>query len=85
MISIKNLDPNNIKIDKKSHKNIFIHYIGYVTPNSVKPLYIDIVYWYNDVPNEKKYLTLVHTDKDKDKLKSMESYERESKIWLVIS
>ena len=82
MISIKNLDPNNIKIDKKSHKNIFIHYIGYVTPNSVKPLYIDInkASGYNDVRNEKKYLTLVHTDKDKGKLKSMENYERESKI-----
>ena len=30
MINIKNLDPNNIKIDK-SYKSIFIYYIGYVT------------------------------------------------------
>ena len=26
----KNLDPNNIKIDEMSCKNIFIYYIGYV-------------------------------------------------------
>ena len=30
MINIKNLDPNNIKLDEKSHKNILI-YIGYKT------------------------------------------------------
>ena len=29
-INIKNFDPNNIKIDKSSHKNILIYYIGYV-------------------------------------------------------
>ena len=31
IIKIKNFDPNNIKIDKKSYKNILIYYIGYVT------------------------------------------------------
>ena len=30
-ISVKNFDPNNIKIDEKSYKNILIYYIGYVT------------------------------------------------------
>ena len=30
MINMKNLDPNKIKIDEKSHKNV-IYYIGYVT------------------------------------------------------
>ena len=30
-ISIKNFDPNNIKIDEKSYKNILIYCIGYVT------------------------------------------------------
>ena len=30
-INIKNFDPNNMKIDKKSYKNILINYIGYVT------------------------------------------------------
>ena len=31
IINIKNFDPNNIKIDERSYKNILIHYIGYVT------------------------------------------------------
>ena len=29
-IDIENFDPNNIKIDENSHKNILIYYIGYV-------------------------------------------------------
>ena len=31
IISIKDFDLNNIKIDEKSYKNIFIYYIAYVT------------------------------------------------------
>ena len=27
---MKYFDPNNIKIDEKSYKNIFIYYIGYM-------------------------------------------------------
>ena len=38
MNSSKNLDPNNFKIDEKSCKNNLIHYIGYITSNSVKAL-----------------------------------------------
>ena len=46
--NIKNFDPNNIKIDEKSYKNILIYNIGYVTIknskyvkiNSVNPLYL---------------------------------------------
>ena len=30
MIDIKSFDPNKIKIDQKSYKNILIYYIGYV-------------------------------------------------------
>ena len=30
-IDINIFDPNNIKIDEKSYKNILISYIGYVT------------------------------------------------------
>ena len=30
-ISIKDFDPNNIKIDEKSYKNVLIYYSGYVT------------------------------------------------------
>ena len=33
----KNHNPNQIKIDEKSYKDI-IYYVGYVTPNRVKPL-----------------------------------------------
>ena len=48
IINIKIFDPNNIKIDKKSYKNILIYYIGYVTIkdskyvkiNSVNPLHL---------------------------------------------
>ena len=29
IINIKEFDPNNIKIDEKSYKNIFIYYVGY--------------------------------------------------------
>ena len=29
--NMKKFDPNNIKIDDKSYKNIFIYYIGFVT------------------------------------------------------
>ena len=31
IINIENFDPNNIKIDEKSHINILIYCIGYVT------------------------------------------------------
>ena len=30
-INIKDFDPDNIKIDEKSYKNILIYFIGYVT------------------------------------------------------
>ena len=31
IINIKDFNPNNIKTDKKSYKNILIYHIGYVT------------------------------------------------------
>ena len=31
MINITNFDPNLLKIDKKSYKNIDIYYIGYIS------------------------------------------------------
>ena len=48
MINIINFDPNLLKIDKKSCKNIDIYYIGYITMkdceyvkiNSVNTLYL---------------------------------------------
>ena len=51
MIDIKNFHSNLLKIDKKSHKDIDIYYIGYITIkkfsdceniHSVNPLYLII-------------------------------------------
>ena len=50
MFNIKNFDPNRIRIDKKSYKNIAIYYIGcmttknlsYVKINTVNSLYLII-------------------------------------------
>ena len=40
MINIKSLNPNKIKIDQKSNKNILTYHISNVTLNSVKPSYL---------------------------------------------
>ena len=40
IINIKNLDPNKIKTDENTLKNILIYYIGYITSNSAKPFYL---------------------------------------------
>ena len=46
IINIENFNPNDIKIDEKSYKNIRIYYIGYVTIKeyvkiySVNPLHL---------------------------------------------
>ena len=68
MINIKTLDPNKIKIDEKSYKNILIYYIRYVMIkglryvkiNSFNPLYfiIDKINGYIEESNENKYLKL---------------------------
>ena len=31
IINIKNFDPNGIKVDEKSYKNVLIYYIEYLT------------------------------------------------------
>ena len=40
---IINFDPNNIKIDEKSFKDILIYYIGYVTIKDPKYVIINSV------------------------------------------
>ena len=35
MINIKNLDPDEIKIDEKSYKNILTYHIGYMTAREI--------------------------------------------------
>ena len=74
---MKKFDPNNIKMDEKSYKNILIYYIGYVTIknlkyvkiNSINPLYLFInkvnVYFEEIIKN--KYLTLLPTNESKKK------------------
>ena len=74
-INIQIFDPNNIKIDEKSYKNILLYYNGYVTIkdlkyvkiNTVNPLYLIInkVNGYFEEINKSKYLTLVPTNKSK--------------------
>ena len=76
IISIENVDPNNIKIDEKSYKNILIYYIGYVTIkkylkfNSVDPLYLmfNKMNRYFEEINGNKYLMLVPTNESKEKI-----------------
>ena len=74
VINIKDFDPSLLKIDKKSHKNIGIYYIGYITMkdldlvkiNSVNPLYLIIseVDGYIEEINGNKYLTVASTEKN---------------------
>ena len=75
-----------IKIDKKSHKNISIYCIGYITIkiisddeniNSVNPLYLIIgdVDGYIEENYRNKYLNFASTDKNK---KVLEKY---TKLW----
>ena len=72
IINTKNLDPNDIKIDEKSNKNILIYYTGYVLIkdlkymkiNTINPSYfiINKVNGYFKEINKIKYLTLVPTN-----------------------
>ena len=72
----------------KSHKNIVIYYIVYVTikdsknikNNIVKPLYviIDKVNGYFEEINGKKYLTLLHANESQEKIK------RHEELWSKI-
>ena len=84
IINIKDFDPNLLKIDKKTYKNIDIYYNGYIIMknsdyvkiNSVNPLYIiiDAANGYikcNSIEekNGDKYLTFASTGKNKEVLK----------------
>ena len=75
IINVENFDPNNIKIDEKSHKNIFIYYFGYLTIKeyiiiySVNPVYLMFTYmngYFEEIIGN-KYLTLVPNNKSKEK------------------
>ena len=82
MINIKNLDPNKIKLDETSYKNILIYNMAYVIVKvlsykaiiSVHSLYLYInkINGYIEENYENKYLTLVRTDERKDTSKKYE-------------
>ena len=76
-INIENFDPNSIKTDEKSYKDILICYIGYVKTKeyikmySVNPLYLIFKYasGYFEEINQNKYIVLVPTNESKGKNK----------------
>ena len=77
IINIKDFDPDNIKIDEKSYKNILIYYIAYVMiknlkyikVNSVNSLYLisNKMNGYFEEINGNEYLMLVPTNESKEK------------------
>ena len=80
MINLKNFDPNLLKIDKKSYKNIGIYDTGYITIKkiddyeniySVNPLYLIIAHanGYIEEKGVNKYLVFDSTDENKELLK----------------
>ena len=80
IIDLKKFEPNLLKIDKKSCKNIDIYYIGYITIKkiddyesiySVNPLYLRINHasGYIEEKNGNKYLIFDSVDENKEVLK----------------
>ena len=92
IINTTYFDPDKIKIDKESYKNIAIYYIGYFTIkdskyikiNSVDTLYLTFnnVNGYFEEINGNKYLMLLLTKARKEKIKKYE--ELWSKTWDLI-
>ena len=93
MINIKDFEPNLLKIDRKSYKNIGIYNIGYITINniddyeniysiySVNPLYLLVndASGFIEEKNENRYLIFDATDENKDLLKNIQMFEAELK------
>ena len=90
IVNIKNFEPNLLKIDKKSYKNIGIYNIGYITTKknddceniySVNPLHL-LVNYANGYIEEKgvnKYLIFNSADENKELLKNTVMFGMESK------
>ena len=85
VIDIETFDSNNLKLDKKSYKDLDIYNIGYVTikkigsgydVNSVNPLYLCInnVKGYIEEVNEEKYLVFDDIFKNENK-KLLKKYD----------
>ena len=80
IIDVKDFEPNLLKIDKNSYKNIDVYYIGYITIKkiddyesiySVNPLYLRINHasGYIEEKNGNKYLIFDSVDENKEVLK----------------
>ena len=85
MINIKNFEPNLLKIERKSFKNIGIYNTGYIAIKkidyyenicNVNPLYLLVNHTRgyierssNEEKNENKYLIFDSTDESKELLK----------------
>ena len=77
MINIIHSDPNQIKMDNKSYKNIIIYYIWYITIKNLSYVNInsinlvnlitDNVDGYIEESSGNKYFTLVFNDKNDKK------------------
>ena len=85
IIDLKNFEPNLLKIDKKSYKNIDIYYVGYITIKkineyesiySVNPLYLRINHasGYIEEKIGNKYLIFDSVDKNKEVLKNTQMF-----------
>ena len=91
MINLKNFEPNLLRIDKKSYKNVGIYYnIGYITVKkiddyesiySVNPLYFHVNHANVciETKNGNKYLIFDSIDENKDLLKNTMMFGMESK------
>ena len=80
IMDLKNFESNLLKIEKKSHKNVDIYYIGYIAIKkidyyesiySMNPLYlrIDRASGYIEEKNKNKYLIFDSVDESKEVLK----------------
>ena len=88
MINIENFDPNLLKKNKKSYKNINIYYFGYINVkdsdyvkmNSVNPLYLIIsdVLGRIEETNKSKYLVFDSANENNEVLKNY------ARFWYVI-
>ena len=99
MINLKNFEPNLLRIDRKSYKNIGIYNIGYITIKkiddyeniySANPLYLNVNHTngYTEEKNENKYLIFDSTDENKELIKNIKMFgmelETKSKQWAVV-
>ena len=95
MINLKKFDPNLLKIDKKSYKNISIYNIGYITSKkiddyksvySLNPFYLRVNHanGYIEEKSGNKYLIFDTIDESKVLLKYINMFGMELKVKIKI-